>query len=114
MFLRQRRYGWLAIVLLSLLPLISHAAVNNAQLEQEYGNKVLTLRRFYPGSKLHFDSSGNLAVPEQPGPWTIDGQFRVQNISLKKGAVHIQGQRLLLFYDPATKQLRDFVTMTKD
>ena len=103
-----------AIALLFLLPSISYAGVSNAQLEQEYGNKVLTLRQFYPGSKLHFDSAGNLTKPAQPGPWTVYGQLRPEKISLKDGVVHIQGQRLFLFYDPAAKQLRDFLTMSED
>jgi TonB family protein len=111
---RRDLHPRVALGLLLLLPSLAYAGVSNAQLEQEYVNKVLTLREFDPGSKLHFDSAGKLSKPEKPGPWTVYGQLRPEKISLKDGVVHIQGQRLFLFYDPAAKQLRDFLTMSKD
>ncbi len=102
------------MVLLCLLPPAAWSSVSDTELQQTYGGKVLTLRQFYPGAKLHFDSNGNLNRPEKPGAWTVDGQLRVQKITLKDRVVQIQGLRLLLFYDHGTKQLRDLAAISKD
>lgn len=102
-----------AVILLLLGPAFAYGRASNDDLQKEYGNKVLTLRQFYSGSHLHFDSTGKADTAGAIGPWTVDGQMRVQAISLKDGAIHIRAQRLFLFYDPATKQLRDVNTLTK-
>lgn len=75
--------------------------------------KALTLRQFYSGRHLRFDSTGKPDPAGSIGPWTVDGQMRVQEISLKSGVIHIRAQRLFLFYDPASKRLRDVNTLTK-
>jgi TonB family protein len=87
--------------------------VNNADLQKQYEGQVLTLRQFYQGEHLHFDAAGKLAYPGMPGAWTVDGKVRVKDISLKDGVVHIRAQRLFLFFDPETKQLRDVGSVTK-
>ncbi len=97
----------------ALLPLFAFAGVSNADLQKQYGDKVLTLRQFYPGEHLHFDSDGKPLNAGVPGAWTLDGQLRVQQISLSHGALRIKGQRLFLFYDPETKKLRDLATINK-
>ena len=39
--------------------------------------------------------------------------LRVEKIALTNGALHIRGQRLFLFYDTATKQMRDIRAIEK-
>ena len=39
--------------------------------------------------------------------------LRVEKISFENGAVHIRGQRLFLFYDTGTKQMRDIRSIEK-
>jgi len=95
------------------VPILAYGSVSDADLQQEYANKILTLRQFYPGSQLHFDAAGKLASTVAPGAWTVDGQLRVRTISLKDSVVHIRGQRLFFFYDLEAKQLRDVGTLTK-
>jgi TonB family protein len=82
-------------------------------LQKQYGGKVLTLRQFYPGHHLHCDAVGKLDSAVAPGAWTVDGQVRIKTISLKDGVVHILGQRVLLFFDTESKQLRDVGSLTK-
>jgi TonB family protein len=110
--LEQLRHPLVALLLFAV-PILACGSVSDADLQSEYGGKVLTLRQFYPGGQLHFDASGKLSSTVAPGAWTVDGQLRVQKISLKHGLVHIQGQRLFLFYDSESKHLRDVGTLTK-
>jgi hypothetical protein len=95
------------------LAALAHGTVNSADLQKQYEGQVLTMRQFYPGKHLHFDAAGKVASAVTPGTWTVDGQVRVKDISLKDGVVHIQGQRLFLFFDPNSKQLRDVGSVTK-
>jgi TonB family protein len=106
-------YYRVVALLLCLVPVAVSAGVSNEDLEKEYGNKVLTLRLFYPGPHVHFDATGKADSTGRVGAWTLSGQVRVQEITLKDGVIHIQGQRLFLFYDPETNQLRDVGALTK-
>jgi len=101
------------VVVLFTVPILAHAGVSDADLENQYGNKVLTMRGSYPGASLHFDPDGRPTGTVAPGAWTVDAQLRVERISLRDGVVHIRGQRLFLFYDPETRQLRDVGTVKK-
>jgi len=92
--------------------ILAHGSVSDAQLQKQYGGKVLTIRQFYPGYHLHFDATGKLDSAVAPGAWTVDGQVQVKTIVLKDGVVHILGQRLLLFFDTESKQLRDVGSLT--
>lgn len=103
----------LEVIVLLTVPILGHASVSDADLENQYSNKVLTMRGFYTGVSLHFDADGKPTGTVAPGAWTVDGQLRVEKISLKDGVVHIRGQRLFLFYDPETRQLRDVGTVKK-
>jgi TonB family protein len=93
--------------LFAVAPVLLFATVSDTDLQKEYGDKVLTLRQFCPGSHLHFDSTGKLAGNAGPGAWTTDGMLRVEKMSIINGALHIRGQRIFLIYDRATKQMRD-------
>jgi TonB family protein len=106
----RRRSG---AILLFGLTILAHGSVNDAELQKQYQGQVLTLRQFYPGKHLHFDTTGKLVSAVAPGAWTVDGRVRVQDISLKDGVLHIRGQRLFLFFDPGSKQLRDVGTVRK-
>lgn len=99
-------------VLLFGLAVLAHGSVSDADLQKQYGDQVLTLRRFYPGKHLRFDAAGKLDSAVAPGTWTVDGQVRVQTISLKNGVIHIRGQRSFLFFDPEEKKLRALGSVT--
>ena len=104
---------WCGAILLFGFTIPAHGSVNSADLQKQYEGQVLTLRQFYPGERLHFDKGGKLANAVTPGAWTVDGQVQFKGISLKDGVVHIRGQRLFLFFDPETNQLRVVGSVTK-
>jgi len=108
-----RHIRYIVLSLLVVVPLVTFGTVSDADLQKEYGDKVLTLRQFYPGAHLRFNSSGKLVGKAEPGSWTTDGMVRVEKISLVNGAVHIHEQRLFLFYDKDTKQMRDIRAIEK-
>ena len=109
----QQIRSWLAAILLFGVPILAHGSVSDAELQKEYEGKVLTLRQPYPGDHLHFDAAGKLAGSGSPGAWTVDGQLRVKHIFLKDSVIHIQGQRLFIFFDQETKQLRELGSLTE-
>jgi TonB family protein len=114
MFRRGQRSCRLLLFFLCLIPSLLYSSASNADVEQQYNGKILTLRQFYPGPRLRFDSSGQLQGAATPGAWTTDGQLRVEEIALKNGVIHLQGHRLFLFYDQGSKQLRDLATISKE
>jgi TonB family protein len=100
-------FGVLAVVLCA--PFATAGAALN--LESDYVNKVLTLRRFYTGNHLSFGADGTLIGLEATGPWTLDGQLRVQRIELRGQSLDIQGRRLSLVFDKKGKPSRDVVEL---
>lgn len=112
MKLPRRFFHGFALIAL-LLPAAAFDKTSDQDLQNEYGGKVLTLRQRYWGPQLHFDASGNFVGSGETGPWTVAAQVRVRDIAVKNGRVRIRGQRLFLFYDPASKTLRDAGTLDK-
>jgi len=100
-------FGVLAVVLCA--PFATAGAALN--LESDYVNKVLTLRHFYTGNHLSFAANGTLIGLEATGPWTLDGQLRVQRIELRGQSLDIQGRRLSLVFDKKGKPSRDVVEL---
>jgi TonB family protein len=84
------------------------------QLKTKYQAQVLTLRRFYEGNKLHFDSGGHLIGNEATGPWTVDGQIHVTEVRLRGQMLQLKGRRRCLFADPSSRQMRDVFEITAD
>ena len=88
-------------------PRLTHASDLEEQVRTKYQNQVLTLRRFYEGNKLHFDSSGHLVGKAAIGPWTLDGQIDVTEVHLLGQTLQLKGKRLRLVADPSSHNLRD-------
>src|SRR3954470_9303725 len=82
-------------------------AVAVLDLQSEYMNKVLTLRRFYKGDHLSFAPDGSLIGSSETGPWTLDSQLLVQSIDLRGRNVEIHGRRLSLVFDRKDQPFRD-------
>lgn len=79
-------------------------------LKANYLDKVLTLRHFYEGKHLLFQSDGSLAGSGEVGPWTVDGQIEVKHIKRHGRALQIEGRRLCLVFDSKRKPpYRDFL-----
>lgn len=111
MKLRRKLCHAIEILFLLGAAIFAHASVSDADLENHYGDLVLTMREAYSGACLQFDPAGKPIGTVAPGAWTVDAQLRVEKISLKDGVVHIQAHRLFLFYDPEIRQLRDVDTV---
>ena len=81
------------------------------QINNDYRGKVLTLRQFSAGSKLHYDPNGRLVGTVRTISWTTDAQIEIEKLTLKGDTLQLQGRRLRLFFDPSTKELRDVATV---
>ena len=69
------------------------------QLNSEYADKVLTLRRFYEGNHLKFLSDGRLVGDAPVGPWTVDSRVEIKQIHAKNCLIEIKGRRIHLAFD---------------
>jgi TonB family protein len=72
----------------------------NKQLE----GKVLIIRGFYSGDRLTFDEHGSLLKGGPAGPWTLDGEFRIDHVSLKESAIRFEGERAVVTFPKQTLQ----------
>jgi len=77
------------------------------QLNAEYANQILTLRKPYSGERLQFAARGELLGDAKVGPWTVDGQVDVKSVTLVDRSLKIEGRRVQLFFDPFQRQFRD-------
>src|ERR1700751_2135974 len=105
-----RRASLLASVLLAALlpsPLAWARDDIEEQLKADYQDRVLTLRRFYKGSHLSFQSDGSLKGYAEQGPWTVDSQIEVKRIKLHGHVLHMEGRRVCLVFDSKGKPFRD-------
>jgi TonB family protein len=83
------------------------------QLNAEYNNKVLSLRQPYSGERLQFGADGKLLGDAKVGPWTVDGQVEVKNVTLVDRSLKIEGRRVRLFFDPFKRQFRDIASVSQ-
>jgi len=81
------------------------------QLNPDYQNKIVTLRRPYSGEKLRFAPDGNLIGEAKAGPWTVDGRVEVWSVTVSDRALKIEGRRVWLFFDPLMRQFRDIASV---
>jgi TonB family protein len=65
-------------------------------LRDQYKDKTLVLRNFYPGEHLRYESGGALAGSADPGDWTIEGFVKVTALSLSRRRLTIKAERLSL------------------
>ena len=68
-----------------------------------YGNKIFIIRNFYTGNHLKFDRDGVLISGGRPGPWTLNGFFKLEELTLKKKKIILWGRRLFWSYDSEKK-----------
>lgn len=96
-----RRNAAFALFVLLLLPLrfAWAASALDKQLNFDYVDKVMTLRRFYSGEHLRFHSDGSLKTSAPVGLWTLDGQIEVQKVELHGGLLLIKGRRIHRVFD---------------
>jgi TonB family protein len=97
-----------ALLALALLPVRSAWADRSVaeQTKFDYLDKILTLRRFYSGDRLKFQSDGTLQGNAPIGAWTIDGQLEVEDVQLHGARLLIKGRRIHRIFD-AQHNLQD-------
>jgi len=76
------------------------------QLNSDYADKLLTLRRFYEGDHLRFHSDGRLFGDAPIGPWTLDSRIAVKGLHLKEHALVIKGRRVHVVFESSDKTLK--------
>jgi TonB family protein len=85
-----------ALALIVLAPL----SYGNTQLEQylrdEYRGKVLILRGFYSGDRVHYDSSGALIGNTNSGDWTSSAFVKIKEVRTSHGRLVVEARRLLV------------------
>ncbi len=89
----------LALMLLPMRPAWAGADNLEKQLKFDYLEKVLTLRHFYSGDHLSFNSDGTLQGNAPVGPWTLDGQIEVEDVHLHGAQLLIKGRRIHRIFD---------------
>jgi TonB family protein len=80
-------------------------------ISSEYPNKILTLRHFYSGDRLHLYADGTLVDDAPAGTWTSDGQVEVRDASLNGSVLSIKGRRIYQVYDAKSKQFVDALSL---
>ncbi len=91
-FARRSAIALLALTLCPLRP--AWADGLEKQVKFDYLDKVLTLRHFYSGEHLKFNSDGTLQGNAPIGPWTLDGQIEVEDVGLHGAQLVIKGRRI--------------------
>jgi TonB family protein len=114
MSFRSRSAASFAAILLALATAPSARAQQRdleARLRQEYRGKVVTLRRFYAASLLHFSSSGALQNYSEQGPWTLWSRLRVSGLRLEPQRLEVDATRVFIHFEqhrhkpPTLKQI---------
>ena len=105
----------LAICLLglSLLATPTPAIAGNLDnvIFSEYPNRILTLRHFYGGERLHLYGDGTLVDDAPAGTWTTDSEVEVKDATLNGSLLTIRGRRISRLYDSKTKQFVDALAL---
>jgi TonB family protein len=94
-------------IMLSLSSLASAGDDVSEHLKSDYVGKALTLRHFYQGDHLSFQSDGVLIGLADVGPWTVYGQIQVQEITLGDHVLKIFGRRVCLVLGSKAGSSRD-------
>src|SRR3954467_370784 len=87
----------LVCVFMIVVVLRLHAAGAPAQeLNHELQHKILLLRNFYRGDKLHYSSTGEALGNPSAGNWTVDGAVVISKISISHTLLQIRATRCFL------------------
>jgi TonB family protein len=94
------------------LPVLKGTPPGRKQVEQSienaYKGKTLSLRNFYTGPTLEFDSNGGALKGSKVGPWTLYSHILVNGMKLKSQSLEIDAKRLYLHYLAEEKKFQAF------
>jgi TonB family protein len=88
-----------------------HASDLENQLAQLFVNRSFTIRNFYKGEKLVYNSEGVLVSKAEPGYWSRDGMVLISSVKIEsRGQLLMRGERYSAQFDPKTGELEDVRT----
>jgi TonB family protein len=105
----QVRLPVLLILLLSFVPLHADNADDlQKHLQDRFLNKIFMIRNFYGGTRLVFDSKGNLLEGDRSvgyqGCWSA-AEIKIRKLEVTKDRLILRGPRVFGVYDPKTKEI---------
>jgi TonB family protein len=111
--LSRNRIVFVLGMLLLLGPRVPCAFAGNLDnvIASEYPDKILTLRHFYTGERLHLYGDGTLVDDAPAGTWASDGQVEVRDASQNGSVLTIKARRIYQVYDPKRNQFVDALTL---
>jgi hypothetical protein len=93
---------------MATFPCVAWSGTVESDSEQlNYRGKILTLRQPRMGNRLSFTYDRHLVGKAEECPWTVCAQIEVKEIRVDGRTLRILSRRLLLFFDPTRKELRD-------
>lgn len=95
------------VCLLFATSAVAQASSASGGITGQYKDKLVSLRNPVCGNPLRFDEQGKLMSPERPGNWETCQGLRIREVHVENGEVKIEAQRVRIFYDCATMQLRE-------
>jgi len=81
------------------------------QLSQLFVKRSVTLRNFYQGNHLSYDSTGALTNKPEPGYWSRDGMVLISSLKLTSdNQLVMQADRYCVEFDPANGEFNNVRT----
>jgi TonB family protein len=108
--LNRNRIYLIGLFVLLAVPSVYAGNLDNV-IASEYPNKILTLRHFYSGERLHLYADGTLVDEAPSGTWTSDGQIEVRDASQNGSVLTIKARRIYQVYDAKRKIFVDAITL---
>jgi len=86
---------------------VAQDSSTNSDISDQYKDQFVSLRIPYCGNQLKLDALGRLGSTMQPGYWETCQGVRIRDVHVEGGKVKIKAQRVRLFFDCATMQVRE-------
>lgn len=75
-------------------------------LEQDYLNKLLTLRHFDRRNRIEVNPEGEIKGEIKSGPWTTHGKIEIEDIEVQRERVEFRGRRVWAVWDKKKDDFR--------
>ena len=69
------------------------------KLRSSMNGSVVTLRQFFQGRYLKFDSNGDPIDPPKTNTWTLDSKLNVSDVEVHERKIVIKGRRLAVIFE---------------
>ena len=109
--MNRNRIVFLVGLLVCLLVPPAFAGNLDNVIASEYPDKILTLRHFYSGDRLHLYGDGALMDDAPAGTWASDAEIEVRDASQNGSVLTIKARRIYQVYDSKRNQFVDALTL---